>query len=247
MGWFLAAPPPPLSTTQTPHSTNTRPPVPPANITAPLTTKPPVPPAKTTTPSATNITTIAPEAKLTIPINQHQNQPKPPIQSHSFNIDRKTFSINQGGGRSYPFCITERKFGKILGKVWTGSKDIEWLGNSIEEAINTGAKRDFFKHRRDGYKALHVIRRTNHYGHFLELSEFHSGSRQGVLRIPEGKEKQGWVRFVNLCKGFWDRGAPAKGLTAFVINVGWITAIGFPEKERRIMSRESRLWMLEIP
>ena len=91
-------------------------------------------------------------------------------------------------------------------------KDIEWLGKSIDEAINHDAKSDYFKHRRDGYKALHVIRRSNHFGQFLELSEFHSGSRQGVLCIPEGKAKQGWVQFATLCKGFWDRAEPAKGV-----------------------------------
>ena len=37
---------------------------------------------------------------------------------------------------------------------------------------------------------------------FLETSEFHSGSHQGVIRIPEGVAQQGWVNFSNLCKGF---------------------------------------------
>jgi hypothetical protein len=38
----------------------------------------------------------------------------------------------------------------------------------------------------------------------MEVSEFHSGSRQGAIRIPEGEAKQGWVEFSRLCKGFWD-------------------------------------------
>ncbi|GMY26974.1 hypothetical protein FCV25MIE_22216, partial [Fagus crenata] len=42
-----------------------------------------------------------------------------------------------------------------------------------------------FEITQDGYKALHVIRRSNQHGQLLEISEFHSGSRQGVIRIPE--------------------------------------------------------------
>ena len=47
------------------------------------------------------------------------------------------------GGRNYPFCILERKFGKLLGKIWIGSKDIEWLGTTIDSAINHGTARNF--------------------------------------------------------------------------------------------------------
>jgi hypothetical protein len=60
---------------------------------------------------------------------------------------------------------------------------------------------DFFRHHRDGYKAIHVIRRSNQYGQYLEVSEFHSGSRKGVIRIPAGLEQQGWAQFSLFCKG----------------------------------------------
>ncbi|GMY21095.1 hypothetical protein FCV25MIE_16336, partial [Fagus crenata] len=116
------------------------------------------------------------------------------------------------GGRNYPFCILERKFGKLLGKIWIGSKDIEWLGTTIDSAINHGTARNFFKHHRDGYKAIHVVQRSNQNGHFLEISEFHSGSLQGFLRLPEGKVRQGWRDFSLLCRSFWDRVAPVKGV-----------------------------------
>uniref|UniRef100_A0A2N9HAP6 Reverse transcriptase zinc-binding domain-containing protein n=1 Tax=Fagus sylvatica TaxID=28930 RepID=A0A2N9HAP6_FAGSY len=56
-------------------------------------------------------------------------------------------------------------------------------------------------HQRDGYKAIHVIRRSNQYGLYLEVSEFHSGSRKGVIRIPAGVEKQGWAQFSVFCTG----------------------------------------------
>ncbi len=78
-----------------------------------------------------------------------------------------------------------------------------WLSDSIDKAVQSHTRGDFFRHRRDGYKALHVIRRSNQHGNFLEVSEFHSGSCQSVIRIPEGEERQGWVDFLKLCKGFW--------------------------------------------
>ena len=111
------------------------------------------------------------------------------------------------GGRNYPICITERKFGKLLGNIWLGPRDIDWLGTSVEKAVRYGKTGDFFQHRCDGYKALHVIRRYNRHGQFLEISEFHSGSHQGVLRVLEGKARQGWSDFSLLCKNFWNRPA----------------------------------------
>ena len=99
-------------------------------------------------------------------------------------------------------CITEKKFKKIVGQLWLGKNDSTWMGDVIDQAVKSRNSGEFFKHRRDGYKALHVIRRSNKHGMFLEISEFHSGSRQGVIRIPEGAERQGWVHFSKLCKGF---------------------------------------------
>ena len=76
-----------------------------------------------------------------------------------------------------------------------------WLGNTIEKAASKDTVGDFFRHHRDGYKAIHVIRRANQNGQYLEISEFHSGSRKGVLRIPTGVEQRGWSQIAALCKG----------------------------------------------
>ncbi len=92
----------------------------------------------------------------------------------------------------------EKKFGKVLGKIWVGLKDIDWLGIFIDKEIY-GKEGEFFQHRRDGYKAIHVICHSNHYGYFLEISEFHSGSRQWVIRIPEGKARKGWLNSALVC------------------------------------------------
>ena len=78
-----------------------------------------------------------------------------------------------------------------MGKLWLGQKDLEWLGDCIEKAMRHQKDDEFVQHHRDGYKAIHAIRRSNQNGSFLELSEFHSGSRQGVLRVPAGVDWQG--------------------------------------------------------
>jgi hypothetical protein len=91
-----------------------------------------------------------------------------------------------------------------MGKLWLGQKDLEWLGDCIEKAMRHQKDGEFVQHRRDGYKAIHAIRRSNQNGSFLELSEFHSGSRQGVLHVPAGVDWKGWVDFSKQCKGFWN-------------------------------------------
>ena len=189
MGWFPAIPPPPPQVTTLTHQplTNNSP------ETTTQVSKPIPNPNPNTYPQPKHIHQPQPQHK-----QEHPKQPKP------LTIDNKTFSISQVGGRNYPICILERKFGQLLGKIWIGSKDIEWLGIAIDNAINHGTTRNFFKHCRDGYKAVHVIQRSNRNGHFLEISEFHSGSRQGVIRIPEGKARQGWLEFSQLCRTFWD-------------------------------------------
>ncbi|GMY33690.1 hypothetical protein FCV25MIE_28932, partial [Fagus crenata] len=60
---------------------------------------------------------------------------------------------------------------------------------------------EFFRQHRTGYKSIHVTRRANANGKFLEVSEFHSGSRQGALHIPKGETKSGWSRVVNVDMG----------------------------------------------
>jgi hypothetical protein len=80
-----------------------------------------------------------------LPKKPHHNQepPKPPNTVH---IDNKFFQISWGGGRAYPFCITERKFKTTLGKIWLGVNDMVWLGNTIEKAASKDTVGDFFRH-----------------------------------------------------------------------------------------------------
>ena len=94
--------------------------------------------------------------------------------------------------------------------MWLGTNDVDWVWTCVDKAISTSLSGEFFRHRRNGFKALHVILRSNPNGKYLEVLEFHSGSRQGVLRIPEGEMKKSWSVFSNLCKGFWDNN-PLRG------------------------------------
>ncbi len=111
--------------------------------------------------------------------------------------------MGAGGGNQFPLCITKKKFGKVMGKIWLGHSDMAWLRICVETAISSGDG-EFFRQRRTGYKSIHVTRRANANGKFLEVSEYHSGSRQGALRIPEGETKSGWVDFGRLCKDYWE-------------------------------------------
>uniref|UniRef100_A0A2N9HC19 Reverse transcriptase zinc-binding domain-containing protein n=1 Tax=Fagus sylvatica TaxID=28930 RepID=A0A2N9HC19_FAGSY len=52
--------------------------------------------------------------------------------------------------------------------------------------------------------------RSNQHGLYLEVSEFHSGSRKGVIRIPAGLEQQGWFQFACMCKDYRNMQNPAK-------------------------------------
>jgi hypothetical protein len=106
------------------------------------------------------------------------------------------------GGRSHPLRITERKFQRPVGLIWVGYDDLQWLSDCVNKIAVSNSNGNIFLHRRDGYKAIHIIRCSNRNRPFLEISEFHSGSRQGVIRIPEGKNRQGWHEFAKLCKSF---------------------------------------------
>jgi hypothetical protein len=128
---------------------------------------PPIPtntpePAKQIIPQPTN-----PPKQICHPHPWHK--PGPPKHLKTIHIDQKTFEITQVGGKNYPFCIMESKFGKLLGKIWIGSKDIDWLGTSVDKTVHYGKTGDFFQHCRDGYKALHVIRCFNQHGERIPL------------------------------------------------------------------------------
>ncbi len=57
-------------------------------------------------------------------------------------------------GKHNPLCIIKKNFGKVLGNLWLGTQDLDWLKGCIDKAILANTSGEFFKHHRDGYKAL---------------------------------------------------------------------------------------------
>ena len=53
----------------------------------------------------------------------------------------------------------------------------------------------FFVFHRDGYRVLEFSCLANRGGRFVEITEYHSGTHQGCIRIPEGRKGAGWSVF----------------------------------------------------
>jgi hypothetical protein len=76
------------------------------------------------------------------------------------------------------------------------SKGLHWLLEVWEKMRQFSAQPvGFFQSHRDGYRVLELSCMKNKGGCFVELADYHSGSRQGHIRIPEGKKGVGWTSF----------------------------------------------------
>ena len=53
----------------------------------------------------------------------------------------------------------------------------------------------FFVFHRDGYRVLEFSCLANRGGRIVEITEYHSGTHQGCIRIPEGRKGAGWSVF----------------------------------------------------
>jgi hypothetical protein len=61
----------------------------------------------------------------------------------------------------------------------------------------------FFEFHRDGYRTLEFSFLANRGGRFVEVTEYHSGTQRGSIRIPEGRRGVGWSVFeFQVCKYF---------------------------------------------
>jgi hypothetical protein len=67
----------------------------------------------------------------------------------------------------------------------------------------------FIQHFRDGYRALEVSGMKNDRGCYIEISEFHSGSQQGGIRVPEGRRGAGWAFFERELRRYFLSGNPS--------------------------------------
>ena len=67
----------------------------------------------------------------------------------------------------------------------------------------------FIQHFRDGYRVLEVSGMKNDRGCYIEISEFHSGSQQGGIRVPEGRRGAGWAFFERELRRYFLFGNPS--------------------------------------
>jgi hypothetical protein len=107
------------------------------------------------------------------------------------------------GGRTDPYHIMERR-GQFRGSLWVGSRGLKWLMEEMGGMMKPGSHLEgFFRFFRDGYRILELSCLKNRGGRFIELCDYHSGSQQGNLRIPEGKGGAGWARFDRELRNFF--------------------------------------------
>ena len=115
----------------------------------------------------------------------------------------KFFTLLFDGGRKDPYHIIER-WGNFCGSIWVSAMDLQWLTRVWDKLCKiTDQPEGFFQSFRDGYRILEISCMKNKRGRFVELSDYHSGSQQGHIRIPEGKKRGGWDSFVKELRQFF--------------------------------------------
>uniref|UniRef100_A0A2N9IJZ1 Reverse transcriptase domain-containing protein n=1 Tax=Fagus sylvatica TaxID=28930 RepID=A0A2N9IJZ1_FAGSY len=148
-------------------------------IPLPYNTDPPKPPKSTTI-----LSTHAPEHK--------ENRE---TGGNTFCIDSKAFKLTFDGGRTDPYNISERR-GQYRGSLWVGLTGLRWL---LDVFAKLRAKNQsiegFFEFHRDGYRVIELSCLANRGGRYVEISEYHSGTHRGSVRIPEGRRGAGWSLF----------------------------------------------------
>ena len=112
-----------------------------------------------------------------------------------FCIDSKAFTLVFYGGRVDPYNIKERR-GQFRDSLWVSLKGLRWLLKVFHKLRNPKQNLEgFFEFHRDGYKILEFNCLANHGGRFVEITEYHSGTHRGSIKIPEGRRDAGWSLF----------------------------------------------------
>ena len=120
----------------------------------------------------------------------------------SFLIDAKFFTLVFDGGRKDPYHIIEHR-GNFLGSIWVSVKGLRWLIEVWDKLCRLPEQSEgYFQLFRDDYRTLELCCMKNKGGRFVEPSDYHSGSQQGHIRIPEGRKCWGWVSFVKEIQQF---------------------------------------------
>jgi hypothetical protein len=122
---------------------------------------------------------------------------------NEFCIDSKVFKLAFDGGRVDPYHIMERR-GRFRGSLWIGITGLRWMLDVFVKIRTTNQPLEgFFVFHRDGYRVLEFSCLANRGGRFVEITEYHSGTHRGSIRIPEGRKGAGWSVFeFQVCKCF---------------------------------------------
>uniref|UniRef100_A0A2N9IIE9 Sialyltransferase-like protein n=1 Tax=Fagus sylvatica TaxID=28930 RepID=A0A2N9IIE9_FAGSY len=135
--------------------------------------------------------------KLTTIVSTHAPEHKENRETggNTFCIDSKAFKLTFDGGRTAPYNISERR-GQYRGSLWVGLTGLRWL---LDVFAKLRAKNQsiegFFEFHRDGYRVIELSCLANRGGRYVEISEYHSGTHRGSVRIPEGRRGAGWSLF----------------------------------------------------
>jgi hypothetical protein len=114
---------------------------------------------------------------------------------NEFCIDSKVFKLAFDGGRVDPYHIMERR-NRFRGSLWIGITGLRWLLDIFVKIRTTNQPLEgFFVFHRDGYRFLEFSCLANRGGRFVEITEYHSGTHRGSIRIPEGRKGAGWSVF----------------------------------------------------
>ena len=124
-----------------------------------------------------------------------ENRGKFETGGNVFSIDAKAFTLVFDGGRLDPYNIKERR-GHFRRSLWVGLEGLRWLLDVFIMLQNPNKKLEgFFKFHRDYYRILEFSCFTNRGGRFVEVTEYHSGTHRGSIRILEGWRGAGWLVF----------------------------------------------------
>jgi hypothetical protein len=114
---------------------------------------------------------------------------------NAFSIDSKAFTLVFDGGRTDPYNIKERR-GRFRGSLWVGLEGLRWLLDVFSKIRSQSQNLEgFFMFHRDGYRIMEFSCLANRGGRFVEITEYHSGTHRGSIRVPEGRRGAGWSLF----------------------------------------------------
>uniref|UniRef100_A0A2N9J7V4 Endonuclease/exonuclease/phosphatase domain-containing protein n=1 Tax=Fagus sylvatica TaxID=28930 RepID=A0A2N9J7V4_FAGSY len=140
--------------------------------------------------------------------------------------------------------IIERR-GNFCGSIWVSMKGLRWLIGVWDKLCRLPKhSKGYFQSFRDSYRTLELSCMKNKGGRFVELSDYHSGSQQGHIRIPEGKNRWSWIFFVQEIRQFF-LGVGPRPVRMASSGVASETGLNNPRK-REIVKKLLRDWRCDV-